>query len=78
MFGIRAIDAFYGDREHAVFESSYPAFGFQIWCHGLSQPRLHVHDRAVLVEHADGDRAPELGGSHPGLLRGLVADTPGR
>ena len=29
-FGISVIDAFYGDRERAVFESSYPAFGFQI------------------------------------------------
>ena len=25
MFGIGAIDAFYGDRERAVFESSYPS-----------------------------------------------------
>ena len=30
MFGIGAIDAFYGDRERAVFESCYPAFFFQI------------------------------------------------
>ncbi len=29
-FGIGAIDAFYGDCERAVFESSYPAFCFQI------------------------------------------------
>ena len=29
-FGIGTIDAFYGDRERAVFESSYPAFFFQI------------------------------------------------
>ena len=29
-FGIGAIDAFYGDCEPAVFESSYPAFCFQI------------------------------------------------
>ena len=28
--GIGAIDAFHGDREHTVFESSYPAFCFQI------------------------------------------------
>ena len=30
MFGIGAIHAFYGDREHAIFGSSYPAFFFQI------------------------------------------------
>ena len=30
MFGIGAIDAFYGDRERAVFLSSYPALFFQI------------------------------------------------
>ena len=30
MFGIGAIDAFYGDREQAVFEFSDPAFFFQI------------------------------------------------
>ena len=30
MFGIGAINAFYGDREQTVFESSYPAFFFQI------------------------------------------------
>src|SRR6476619_4839536 len=29
-FGINVIDAFYGDRERAVFESSYPAFFLQI------------------------------------------------
>jgi len=29
-FGISAINAFYGDRERAVFDSSYPALFFQI------------------------------------------------
>ena len=30
MSGIGAIDAFYGDRERAVFEFCYPAFFFQV------------------------------------------------
>src|SRR5262245_49138877 len=30
MLGIGAIDAFYGNREHAVFHLCYPAFCFQI------------------------------------------------
>ena len=30
MLGIGAVDAFYGDREHAAFGSSDPAFFFQI------------------------------------------------
>ena len=30
LFGIGAIDAFDGNREHAVLESADPAFGLQI------------------------------------------------
>jgi hypothetical protein len=34
-----------------------PAFAFEKWRGDLGQPRLHVNNRSVLVEHADLDRA---------------------
>src|SRR5712692_1377161 len=38
---------------------SLPPFRLQVWPCYFGKPRLHIHDRSILIEHADLDRGFE-------------------